>query len=100
MLNWSYDYAASYVVVAHRKMVLQIEKMMLCLSMPFLKLEAINFLAKTDSIFTIAAFFPTLNVSWVIIGGLMSSLILTVFLVPMMYYLVDTAKEKIERNKK
>jgi HAE1 family hydrophobic/amphiphilic exporter-1 len=40
------------------------------------------------------------GLAWVIIGGLMSSLILTVFLVPMMYYLVDTAKEKIERNKK
>jgi HAE1 family hydrophobic/amphiphilic exporter-1 len=33
------------------------------------------------------------GLAWVIIGGLLSSLILTVFLVPMVYYLVDTAKE-------
>lgn len=36
------------------------------------------------------------GLAWVIIGGLLSSLILTVYLVPMMYYLVDTAKEKIK----
>jgi HAE1 family hydrophobic/amphiphilic exporter-1 len=36
------------------------------------------------------------GLAWVIIGGLLSSLILTVFLVPMVYYLVDTAKEKID----
>ncbi|TDK43560.1 efflux RND transporter permease subunit [Algoriphagus formosus] len=35
------------------------------------------------------------GLAWVIIGGLLSSLILTVFLVPMVYYLVDTAKEKL-----
>ncbi len=35
------------------------------------------------------------GLAWVIIGGLLSSLILTVFLVPMIYYLVDTLKEKI-----
>lgn len=35
------------------------------------------------------------GLAWVIIGGLLSSLILTVFLVPMMYYLVDKAKERI-----
>lgn len=39
------------------------------------------------------------GLAWVIIGGLLSSLILTVFLVPMVYYLVDTAKEKIHRKK-
>lgn len=39
------------------------------------------------------------GLAWVIIGGLLSSLILTVFLVPMIYYLVDTAKEKINRKK-
>lgn len=39
------------------------------------------------------------GLAWVIIGGLLSSLILTVFLVPMVYYLVDTAKEKITRRK-
>lgn len=35
------------------------------------------------------------GLAWVIIGGLLSSLILTVYLVPMMYYLVDRLKEKI-----
>jgi HAE1 family hydrophobic/amphiphilic exporter-1 len=39
------------------------------------------------------------GLAWVIIGGLISSLILTVFLVPMIYYLVDTAKEKVYRTK-
>lgn len=39
------------------------------------------------------------GLAWVIIGGLLSSLILTVFLVPMVYYLVDTAKEKTNRKK-
>ncbi len=39
------------------------------------------------------------GLAWVIIGGLLSSLILTVFLVPMVYHLVDTAKEKINRRK-
>jgi HAE1 family hydrophobic/amphiphilic exporter-1 len=34
------------------------------------------------------------GLAWVIIGGLLSSLIFTVFLVPMVYYLVDTVKEK------
>jgi len=38
------------------------------------------------------------GLAWVIIGGLLSSLILTVFLVPMVYYLVDTAKEKLNRR--
>ena len=39
------------------------------------------------------------GLAWVIIGGLLSSLIMTVFLVPMVYYLVDTAKEKLNRRK-
>ena len=39
------------------------------------------------------------GLSWVIIGGLLSSLILTVFLIPMVYYLVDTAKEKLKNKK-
>lgn len=39
------------------------------------------------------------GLAWVIIGGLLSSLILTVFLVPMVYYLVDTAKERLNRKK-
>lgn len=40
------------------------------------------------------------GLAWVIIGGLLSSLILTVFLVPMMYYIVDSIKEKISLRKK
>ncbi|MCB9328664.1 MAG: efflux RND transporter permease subunit [Lewinellaceae bacterium] len=39
------------------------------------------------------------GLAWVIIGGLLSSLILTVFLVPMIYYLVDRLKEKIKFRK-
>lgn len=35
------------------------------------------------------------GLAWVIIGGLMSSLILTVYLVPVVYYAVDTLKERI-----
>lgn len=37
------------------------------------------------------------GLAWVIIGGLLSSLILTVFLVPMVYYLVDRVKERIRK---
>lgn len=37
------------------------------------------------------------GLAWVIIGGLLSSLVLTVFLIPMMYYLVDTLKAKIRK---
>jgi HAE1 family hydrophobic/amphiphilic exporter-1 len=40
------------------------------------------------------------GLAWVIIGGLLSSLALTVYLVPMVYYVVDRAKEKIHLNKK
>ena len=39
------------------------------------------------------------GLAWVIIGGLLSSLILTVFLIPMVYYIVDTAKEKLKNKK-
>ena len=39
------------------------------------------------------------GLAWVIIGGLLSSLLLTVFLIPMVYYLVDTAKEKLKKKK-
>ncbi|MDD2411508.1 MAG: efflux RND transporter permease subunit [Bacteroidales bacterium] len=39
------------------------------------------------------------GLAWVIIGGLLSSLILTVFLVPMVYYIVDTIKEKMAKKK-
>ncbi len=40
------------------------------------------------------------GLAWVIIGGLLSSLILTVFLVPVVYYAVDTVKEKFSKQKK
>ncbi len=40
------------------------------------------------------------GLAWVIIGGLTSSLILTVFVVPMVYYVVDTIKEKLNNRKK
>ena len=36
------------------------------------------------------------GLAWVIIGGLLSSLILTVYRVTMMYYLVDKKKKKIK----
>ncbi len=39
------------------------------------------------------------GLAWVIIGGLLSSMILTVYLVPMMYYLVDKTKEKLAERK-
>lgn len=39
------------------------------------------------------------GLAWVIIGGLLSSLVLTVYLVPMMYYLVDRGKEKLLNKK-
>ncbi len=39
------------------------------------------------------------GLAWVIIGGLLSSLILTVFLVPLVYYVVDTIKERFAKKK-
>jgi HAE1 family hydrophobic/amphiphilic exporter-1 len=39
------------------------------------------------------------GLAWVIIGGLLSSLILTVYLVPMVYYVVDSLKEKLTKKK-
>ncbi len=39
------------------------------------------------------------GLAWVIIGGLLSSLMLTVYLVPMVYYLVDRTKEKFGKKK-
>lgn len=39
------------------------------------------------------------GLAWVIIGGLLSSLILTVYLVPMVYYVMDTLKGKIKIKK-
>lgn len=38
------------------------------------------------------------GLAWVIIGGLLSSLILTIFLVPMIYYVVDSLKEKYSKK--
>ncbi|MCK6648462.1 MAG: efflux RND transporter permease subunit [Bacteroidia bacterium] len=40
------------------------------------------------------------GLAWVIIGGLFSSLVLTVYLVPMVYYLVDRLKEKLKTKNK
>ncbi|MDD3789027.1 MAG: efflux RND transporter permease subunit, partial [Petrimonas sp.] len=39
------------------------------------------------------------GLAWVIIGGLLSSLFLTIFIVPMMYYIVDRLKEKRQQAK-
>jgi len=39
------------------------------------------------------------GLAWVIIGGLLSSLILTVFLVPLVYYVVDSIKERPVKKK-
>ncbi len=38
------------------------------------------------------------GLAWVIIGGLLSSLALTVYLVPMVYYVVDRVKEKMKER--
>jgi hydrophobic/amphiphilic exporter-1 (mainly G- bacteria), HAE1 family len=38
------------------------------------------------------------GLAWVIIGGLFSSLILTVYLVPMVYYIVEKLKERFTRQ--
>jgi hydrophobic/amphiphilic exporter-1 (mainly G- bacteria), HAE1 family len=40
------------------------------------------------------------GLAWVIIGGLLSSLILTVYLVPVVYYAVDSLKEKFTKKSK
>jgi len=37
------------------------------------------------------------GLAWVIIGGLLSSLIITVYLVPMVYYIVDSIKERFSK---
>lgn len=39
------------------------------------------------------------GLAWVIIGGLLSSLVLTVFLVPMVYFVVDSIKERFAKRK-
>lgn len=38
------------------------------------------------------------GLAWVIIGGLLSSLILTVYLVPVVYYVVDSIKERFSKK--
>ncbi len=38
------------------------------------------------------------GLAWVIIGGLISSLILTVYLVPVVYYVVDSVKERFSKK--
>lgn len=40
------------------------------------------------------------GLAWIIIGGLLSSLMLTVFLVPVVYYAVDTLKEIFAKRKR
>jgi HAE1 family hydrophobic/amphiphilic exporter-1 len=37
------------------------------------------------------------GLAWVIIGGLLSSLVITVYLVPLVYYLVDSIKERFNK---
>lgn len=37
------------------------------------------------------------GMAWVIIGGLTSSLLLTLFIVPTMYYIIDTLKDRVNR---
>ncbi|MES2799755.1 MAG: efflux RND transporter permease subunit [Bacteroidota bacterium] len=39
------------------------------------------------------------GLAWVLIGGLTSSMFLTIIVVPMMYYLVDRVKDKFSRKK-
>ena len=38
------------------------------------------------------------GLAWVIIGGLMSSLVLTVYLVPVVYHAVDSLKSRFQRG--
>lgn len=40
------------------------------------------------------------GMAWVIIGGLTSSMVLTLFIVPAMYLIIDGAKNRISRKKK
>jgi HAE1 family hydrophobic/amphiphilic exporter-1 len=39
------------------------------------------------------------GLAWVLIGGLISSMFLTIILVPVMYYIVDAVKFKIQKRK-
>ncbi len=38
------------------------------------------------------------GLAWVLIGGLISSMIISVYLIPILYYLIDRAKEKFSRK--
>jgi HAE1 family hydrophobic/amphiphilic exporter-1 len=38
------------------------------------------------------------GLAWALIGGLTSSMLLTVFLVPVVYYAVDAVKERFEKR--
>jgi HAE1 family hydrophobic/amphiphilic exporter-1 len=40
------------------------------------------------------------GLAWVIIGGTLSSMILTLYLVPMVYYVVDAIKERLNKKSK
>jgi HAE1 family hydrophobic/amphiphilic exporter-1 len=40
------------------------------------------------------------GLAWILIGGLTSSMFLTIIVVPMMYYIVDRLKEKLNFRKK
>ena len=39
------------------------------------------------------------GLAWVIIGGLLSSLVLTVYLVPVVYYTVDSLKLRLQHKR-
>ena len=39
------------------------------------------------------------GLAWVLIGGLISSMFLTIILVPVMYYIIDAFKDRIQRRK-
>ena len=39
------------------------------------------------------------GLAWVLIGGLLSSMFLTIIVVPMMYYVVDAVKLRFEKRK-
>jgi HAE1 family hydrophobic/amphiphilic exporter-1 len=39
------------------------------------------------------------GLAWVLIGGLISSMFLTIILVPVMYYIIDAVKDRIQRRK-
>jgi HAE1 family hydrophobic/amphiphilic exporter-1 len=40
------------------------------------------------------------GLAWVIIGGLLSSMFLTLVIVPLVYYLMDRVMSRLGRNKK